>query len=323
VAALDRARIDRGAVAPLQIVTPVRRRVRLGLLRPRDAGQPIQVGFRGRFRHALVDILECPVLEPVLFAATGGLPAAAAEFLRPGEMAAASLTRTDSGVDLLLEAADRPGLAALEALAEFAAADDLARIVWRCRGGDTLVVERRPVRVLYSGFAVPFPPGGFLQASAAAERLLTAEVLAGIGNAYPVLDLFAGIGAFTFALAERGPVHAVEGDAAAVTALGRAAAAAPGITVECRDLARDPLPSDALARYSAVVFDPPRAGAARQAAALANAGLDTVVAVSCNPATFARDAAALLASGFRLERLVPIDQFVWTQHLELVAVFRR
>jgi 23S rRNA (uracil1939-C5)-methyltransferase len=322
-AALARAGIDADAVAPLQIVAPARRRARLGLLQPRGAGQETLVGFRGRFRHALVDIEECPVLEPGLFTAIGGLRTAAAAFLTPGEAAEASLTRTDSGIDLLIEAAARPGLAAFEALAELAAANDLARIVWRDHGEDTLVVERRPVRILFSGFAVPFPPGGFLQANAAAERRLVAEVLAGIGGRHPILDLFAGLGAFTFALAESGPVHAVEGNAAAVAALGRAAGVAPGITVECRDLARDPLPSDTLARYAAAVFDPPRAGAARQAAALANTGLDTVVAVSCNPATFARDAATLIGGGFRLEKLVPIDQFVWTPHLELVGVFRR
>jgi 23S rRNA (uracil1939-C5)-methyltransferase len=327
-AALARARVDPVAVEPLRMVAPARRRARLGLLRPRDAGQEMRVGFRGRFRHALVDIDECPVLEPALFSAAGGLRAAASGFLLPGEAAEASLTRTDSGVDLLLEVEARPRLAALEALAGFAAAGDLARIVWRCRGEDTLVVERRPVRILFSGIAVPFPPGGFLQASAAAERLLVDEVLAGIGTRRPALDLFAGLGTFTFALAalalaEGGPVHAVEGDAAAAAALDRAAAAAPKVTIERRDLARDPLPPGRLTRFAAAVFDPPRTGAARQAAALADAALDTVVAVSCNPATFARDAALLVGGGFRLERLAPIDQFVWTPHLELVAVFRR
>jgi 23S rRNA (uracil1939-C5)-methyltransferase len=178
-AALARIHVDTGAVAPLQIVAPARRRARLGLRRPGDG--EVRVGFRSRFRHALIDIEECPVLEPALLVAIGGLRAAGKDFLQPGEMAEASLTRTDSGVDLLLEGAAPPGLAALEALADVAAANDLARIVWRCRGEDTLVVERRPVRVLLSGHAVPFPPGGFLQANAAAERLLVAEVLAGAG----------------------------------------------------------------------------------------------------------------------------------------------
>lgn len=165
----------------------------------------------------------------------------------------------------------------------------------------------------------PFPPGAFLQASAAAEAALVAEVTAAIGGARPVLDLYAGLGTFAFALG--GGVHAVEGNAAAAAAM--AAAAAPGITVERRDLERDPLPVEALARYAAAVFDPPRAGARRQAERLAASAIPTIVAVSCNPATFARDAARLIAGGYRLERVAPVDQFVWTPHLELVAVFRR
>jgi 23S rRNA (uracil1939-C5)-methyltransferase len=321
--ALARAGIVPVAVAPLATVAPARRRARLGLLRPHDPGGAVRVGFRHRFRHDLVDIRDCRVLEPALFTVIGGLRAAAPQFLKPGEAAEAGLTGTDSGIDVLLEASAEPGLAALEALAAFAAESDLARIVWRTPGADILIVERRPVRVRFADVAVPFPAGGFLQASAAAEKRLVAEVVAAIGARRPALDLFAGLGAFTFALAAAGPVHAVEGDAAAAEALARAAGARPGVTVERRDLARDPLPPEALSRYAGAVFDPPRAGAARQAAALAGSALDTVVAVSCNPATFARDAAALIAGGFRLERLVPIDQFVWTPHLELVGAFRR
>jgi 23S rRNA (uracil1939-C5)-methyltransferase len=208
-------------------------------------------------------------------------------------------------------------------LAGFAERCDFARIVWRSPGEEILVVERRPVRVMLSGFAVPFPPGGFLPASAAAETILVEEVLAGIGDRRPVLDLFSGLGTFAFALAAVGPVHAVEGDERAAAALARAARDRPGVTVERRDLARNPLPPEALAGYAAAVFDPPRAGALRQAAALAVSTLATVVAISCNSATFARDAGQLIAGGFRLERVVPVDQFTWTPHLELAAVFRR
>jgi 23S rRNA (uracil1939-C5)-methyltransferase len=168
-----------------------------------------------------------------------------------------------------------------------------------------------------------FPPGGFLQASAAAEAFLVESVLAAIGSHRPVLDLFAGLGTFTFALAQEAAVHAVEGDARAATALANAAVDHRNVTVERRDLARNPLPPEALGTYAAAVIDPPRTGAAKQAAALAASTIELVVAVSCNPATFARDAAQLIGGGFRLERLTPVDQFVWTPHLELAAVFRR
>jgi 23S rRNA (uracil1939-C5)-methyltransferase len=321
--ALETAGIDPVVVEPLRMVLPMRRRTRLGLARPRDPRQPVRAGFRKRLSHDLVDLRECLVLEPALFALVGELRRFVPDLLPPGGMAEATLSRTDSGIDLLLEALEPPGLAALEALARLGDELDLARIVWRSPEGEILVVEHRPVRVLLSGIIVPFPPGAFLQASEAAESILVEEVLAGVGPRHPVLDLFAGLGTFAFALAGGRPVHAVEGDERSTAALARAATDAPGVTVERRDLARDPLQAEALAPYAAAVFDPPHAGAARQAAALAASPLDTVVAVSCNPATFARDAARLTASGFRLQRVAPIDQFVWSPHLELAAVFRR
>ena len=320
---LERVGIDPGLVQSLRVVPPMRRRAQLGLIRPRDPLLPARVGFRERFRHDLVDLRECPVLEPALLSLVRRLPLVACDLVPPGGTAEVTLTRTDSGVDMLLEAAERPGPRVLEALAAFAEKCDFARIVWRSPAEEFLVVERRPVRVVLAGVAVPYPPGAFLQANAAAETILVDETLAGIGPRRPVLDLFAGLGTFTFALAGAGPVHAVDGDERVITALACAAAGRPGVTLERRDLARNPLPPEALAAYAAAVFDPPRAGALRQAEALAISALATVVTVSCSPATFARDAARLIAGGFCLERIVPVDQFVWTPHLEIAAVFRR
>jgi 23S rRNA (uracil1939-C5)-methyltransferase len=321
--ALERVGIDPRIVQPLRVVAAARRRARLGLVRPRNPHLPARIGYRARFRHDLVDLAQCVVLEPALFKLVAELRLVAGELLPPGGTAEVTLTRTDSGVDLLLETTERPGLAAFGALARFAEHHELARIVWRVPSEEILVVERSPVRVVLLGVAVPYPPGAFLQASEAAEAILVEEVLAGIGPRRPVLDLYAGLGAFTFALAPGGGVHAVEGDERAVTALAHAASGRGGITVERRNLALDPLPPEALTAYAAAVFDPPRAGALRQVAALAASTIPTVVAVSCNPATFARDAARLVAGGFCLERVVPVDQFVWTPHLELAAVFRR
>jgi 23S rRNA (uracil1939-C5)-methyltransferase len=320
---LERVGINTGLVQPLRVVSPVRRRARLGLRRPRDRQLPVRIGFRERYRHDPVDLVQCPVMEPLLFEHVNALRLVARDLVPPAGSAEVTLTRTDSGVDLLLEAGELPRLATLEALAKFAGESDLARIVWRSPGDEILVIERRPVRVVLSGVTVPFPPGAFLQASQAAGEILVEEVVAGIGPHRPALDLYAGLGTFTFALASFGPVHAVEGHAQTVAALARAAAGQRDITVERRDLARDPLPSEALSAYAGAVFDPPRTGALRQAEALAASTIATVVAVSCNPATFARDAARLIAGGLRLERIVPVDQFAWTPHLELAAVFRR
>jgi 23S rRNA (uracil1939-C5)-methyltransferase len=321
--ALERVGIDPGVVGPMRLVAPERRRARLGLARPRNPRVPVRIGYRGRFRHELIDLRECPVLEPALFALIGPLRQVARDLIPPGGSAEATVTRTDSGIDLLIEAAERPDLGICEVLARFAGECDLARIVWRSGADELVIVERRPVRVLLSGVAVPFPPGAFLQASPSAEMILVEEVLSGIGSARPVLDLFAGLGTFAFALAQAGPVHAIEGDLRSAAALARAAADQPKVTVERRDLARNPLPASALARYAAAVFDPPRAGAIRQAEALAASAVKTVVAISCNPATFARDAAALVGGGYPLKHVTPIDQFVWTPHIELAAVFRR
>jgi len=321
--ALERVGIDPGVVEPLRVVPPVRRRARVGLVRPGHPLRPARIGFRERFRHNLVDITECLILDGPLFDVVTKLRQVAADLLSPSGTSDVTVTRTDSGIDLLIEPAERPGLRALEALAAFAEECDLARIVWSSSGEEIPVLERRPVRLLLSGVAVPVPPGAFLQASRAAEVILVEEVLSGIGSLRPALDLFAGLGTFTFALAQAGPVHAVEGEERAADALARAAMGRPGVTVERRDLFRDPLPPERLSRYAGAVFDPPRAGAARMAEALAASALDTVVAVSCNPSTFARDAAKLIAGGYRIERVTPVDQFVWTPHLELAAVFRR
>jgi 23S rRNA (uracil1939-C5)-methyltransferase len=320
-AALRGVGIDPAIVQPLRPVPLGRRRAGLGLRRARNGSAPAIIGFRERSSHAVVDLRECPVLEPALWALVAPLRDLATAMLPPGGAAEANLTCTDSGIDMLVEAHDPPGLAAVEALAAFATSHDLARIVWRVRGTDTPVVESRPVRMVFSGTAAPFPPGAFLQASPAAEAILVAEVTAALGTARPALDLYAGLGTFAFALAKAGPVHAVEGDAAAIAAL--IAAGTPGVTTERRDLDRDPLPPEALTGYEAAVFDPPRAGALRQATALAASNIPTIVAVSCNPATFARDAARLTAGGYRLDRVVPVDQFTWTPHLEVVGVFRR
>ncbi len=223
-AALERVGIDPGVVQPLRVAPPARRPARVGLLRPGDPLLPARIGFRERFRHELVDITECPILEAPLFDAVTKLRQVAADLLPPGGTAEATLTRTDSGIDLLIEAAEQPALGALEMLAGFAEASDLARIVWRSSGTEIPVLERRPVRVLLSGIAVPVPPGAFLQASRAAEMILVEEVVSGIGPRRPALDLFAGLGTFAFALAHAGPVHAVEGEERAAAALASAAA---------------------------------------------------------------------------------------------------
>lgn len=325
VAALQARGFADTPVAPLLAIAPgTRRRARL---HGRVGPDGVAVGFFGRASRRIVDQQECPLLVDGLTALVEPLRGLMADMFVSGESAAFDLTLTDSGVDLLIGAAKPLDLAARTALAEFATAHDLARLSWQEGDEEPEPVAQRRAPVLrFAGVAVTPPPGGFLQSSQDGEAALCERVLDGIGAAARVADLYAGCGSFTFPLAQRAQVLAVEGDGDSARALGRAADAAGSgvrVTVTQRDLARRPLQAAELAGFDAVVFDPPRAGAAEQARELAASAVPVVVGVSCNPATFARDARLLAAGGYVLERVTPVDQFAFSPHLELVGVFRR
>lgn len=312
VDALARHGIAGAAVEPLRLLPPGTRR------RARFAVRGGRVGFKARGSHDIVPLEECSVLAPAIVALLPRLRS-----LRRNSGYSATLA--DTGLDLVIEREAPPDLHDLETFAALADEADLARVSWRCEGEAVPVAQRRPARVVLHGVAVELPPDAFLQATPEAETALSELVLAGLGEARRVADLFAGIGTFTFALAARACVHAVEGAAPALAAL-RAAANRAGlsqVTAESRDLEARPLAPEALAAYEAVVFDPPRAGAAAQAEAIAASSISRVIAVACNPATFARDARLLCDGGFRLARLRPVDQFLWSTHLELAALFLR
>ncbi len=296
-----------------------RRRARFQLARGR-------VGFHARQSHRLIDLRECAVLHPKLFALVAPLRRLSSVLLEPGANGIASATLTEAGIDLVLDLAQAPDLARLEAMAAFAEAQDLAQLSWRSDGETVPVARRRQPRVTLGGVAVDLPSDAFLQPSLEAEAALTAAVVALAGDARNLADLYAGIGTFTFALARRAKVHAVEGSAASAAALARAASRAGlagTVSAERRDLAAQPLAGEELARFDAVVFDPPYAGAREQAAALASSRVPSLVAVSCNPASFARDARLLVDGGYRLVEVRPFDAFIWSANLELVARFER
>jgi 23S rRNA (uracil1939-C5)-methyltransferase len=313
-------------VSPLLVLPPgTRRRVRFSLQR---RGAAALVGFSKRESHDLVDIAECRVVEQCLFDLVAPLRSLAGQALPQRGRGHATLQGVDTGIDVLLDLPASPDLAGLERLADFAETHDLARLSWRIEGsGDIIpVAQRRPVRVVFAGTAVDLPEDAFLQATPEGEAALTAAVLDFAAGSGFVADLFAGVGTFSFALAQRAKVHAVEGWARATTAVAaaaRRAGLADRVTVETRDLQHRPLHADELAAYDAVVFDPPRIGAKTQAAALAASAVSHIVAVSCNAASFARDARLLIAGGYRLIGVRPIDQFVWSPHIELVAGFQR
>lgn len=319
--AMTRRNLDDGTIQDLIAVPPAsRRRARFAALRARDG---VHLGFNAPGSHMIVDLNACHILRPAIVDLLEDLRALLFDLLDVGRRADVQVTETETGLDLWL-VADLLHQAQVDMrLAEFAQKADLARLSIGARPETAL--QRRAPRVTLTGVAVTPPADGFLQASLAGEQALVQLVRQGAGRAAKVADLFAGIGTFGFALAGGAEVLAVEGAADQARALiaARNAARRGGIEVQVRDLERRPLAVEELAPFGAVIFDPPRAGANRQAAALAASEVPTIVAVSCNPATFARDALTLVQGGYRLLSVTPVDQFPWSRHLELVASFQR
>ncbi|RMB08402.1 class I SAM-dependent RNA methyltransferase [Eilatimonas milleporae] len=306
-------------------VSPPASRRRISLkAEGRDEG--VRLGFNARGSHRLVDITACPVARDSLVALFPGLRDTLAVLLAGRGRAGIILTATDSGMDVLLDMDRAATLQDRDILTDWAGTNDIAALHWRDRGlMDPILIRRQPV-MRFDGVPSALPPGGFLQATAEGERALRDAVLSAVEGSRRIVDLFAGIGTFSLPLARGRAVLAVEGDGAAVTALRGAAGAAASthrLTVEHRDLFRRPLTADVLARFDAVVLDPPRAGAAAQVAELSAGTVPRVVSVSCNPATFARDARILIDSGYHLHWVQPVGQFLWSSHVELVGLFLR
>jgi 23S rRNA (uracil1939-C5)-methyltransferase len=281
----------------------------------------LEVGFAAYRAHHVVPIDRCPVLAPEL----GGAIEAAwalAELLQPERKPLdIQVTATDAGLDVDVRGSGPLPPTRMTRLAALAQSHRLARLT---RHGELIAQHAAPT-VRMGRATVALPPGAFLQATADGEATLARRVADYAGDAGMIADLFAGVGPFALRLAERARVSAVDADAAAIAAL-RQAASTPGlkpVEAQVRDLFRRPLVAAELARFDAVVFDPPRQGAQAQARALAESKVPAVVAVSCNPATFARDAGLLADGGYRLTAVTPVDQFRYSAHVEIVAQFAR
>lgn len=297
-----------------------RRRVTLHVRFPDRA---MHVGFMAPRSHQIVEIAFCPIAEPALKEQAPAIARAIGEHLKgPRKPLDIQITITQTGFDV-----DVRGYGPLKdpdrlRLIDLAARLDLSRLSIH---GD-VIVERRPPAIVMGRTAVVPPAGSFLQATKLGEETLANLVTETCARAKRVADLFAGTGPFSLRLAEKADVHAVEFDKGSMTALDKAVRATPGlrrVTTEARDLFRRPLLTPELNTFDAVVLDPPRAGAEAQVKQLAVSKVPLVVSVSCDAATFARDAAILMASGYRLERVVPVDQFKHSPHLEVVGILRR
>lgn len=278
----------------------------------------VSAGYMAARSHHLLDIERCPILVPQLDRA---FDIARTIGRKLGDCDVA-LTATASGIDASIKAERKIVERELPGLAGLAVDLKLARLSVNTQIVATTIVPR----VTMGKAEVIVPPLSFLQATEQGEATLAKLVLDGIGKAGKVADLFCGCGPFALRLAERYKVEAYDNDRPAIAALVAATKAAPGlkpITALARDLLREPLVANELRGIDAVVFDPPRAGAEAQSRQLAKSKVKTVVAVSCDPASLARDAAILVEGGYRLIALTAVDQFKWTSHVEAVAVFRR
>jgi 23S rRNA (uracil1939-C5)-methyltransferase len=274
------------------------------------------VGYMAARSHDLIDIMTCPILVSSLQERAPALTRPISATIGDCDVA---FTATDTGLDVAVRTDKRLKPEKLTILAQ---RSNLARL---SLNGE-IVLQARPPAVRMGKARVEIPIGSFLQATAMAEASLAALVIEGVGNAKSVADLFCGMGPFTLRLAETAKVFAVDSDRAAIDALSKALRFTQGlkpVTTKARDLFREPMVPVELKDMDAVVFDPPRAGAEAQARELAKSKVSVVVGVSCEPRTFARDAAILVAGGYRLEKLTPLDQFAWSSHVELVGVFRR
>ena len=285
-------------------------------------GNDVLIGFHQARAHSIVDMRECLVLVPEIVGTLPRLRQGLANLLHEGEKAELHVARAENGLD---------GVLGLSRPLDPARALDLARFAQtlgfvRLLAGRELLLSLDAPFVHFGKAKVKLPPQAFLQPTREGEAMLQARVRDLVGNAKTILDLFAGCGTFTLPLAERARLHAVEIDRKMIAALGDAVRGASGlkpVTTETRDLFKLPLAAGELERFDAVVLDPPRAGALTQAKALASSGVKRVAYVSCDAESFARDARALVDGGYRLGEVVPVDQFLWSGHIELVAGFER
>ena len=307
------------------VMVPPRSRRRAVFKLSKAKGE-IAAGFHAAKSHAIVDMRECLVLTPALFALAAELRLALKPILHDGEKWECHVAQTDTGLDLAFRSPRKLTPALTAALAAGFSGAEGTKKVARIIFNNEIAMENAVPMVTLGGAKVVPPPHAFLQATKEGEAALQEHVQSLTAKARHIADLFAGLGTFTFALARNARVHAVEQDHESLAALASAAKSTPGlkpITTEKRDLFKEPLTPPELRTFDAVLLDPPRAGAEAQATALAASQVPRVVYVSCDAGSFARDAAILAGAGFRHGPVTPIDQFLWSGHIELVAGFER
>lgn len=297
---------------------------RRAMLKAQRIGRDVLIGFNESRSHKIIDMRQCPVLDPALFALIAPLRKLLATMLPRRGVGTIQLTLADQGVDVLLSGMDADGLDSAAALFDFAMDHSLARLAIDSGNGPEDRWAPDPVSITFGGVPVPLPHAPFLQATRDGEAALIATVKDIVGPATAIADLFSGLGTFAMSLCDDAQVLAVEAARDAVTCMQRAANLHHRtVKSEHRDLYRRPLTPAELSKFGAVVLDPPRAGAEDQCAELAHSTVPVIAYVSCNPQSFARDAALLIAGGYHIDWIQPVGQFRWSTHMELVARLSR
>lgn len=322
---ISRAGLNYEPEDPVLIPAGQRRRASFAVMKK---GKKIVFGFNARNSHRIEEISDCLLLTPELKSLIAPLRELMSKVMKQEGRGDIIINHPGEAPDIVFALPGRVELSAHEALVSFAHQYKIGRISWQedAKGTPETVMEVRPVTTSFSDVPVPLPPAPFLQPSKSGEEALVEIALSGLQGEKKILDLYAGCGSFTFALAKHAIVHAVESHEPAIKALERAAGRANmggRITTEVRDLSRQPLMGKELAKFDAILFDPPRSGAKEQAEAIADCPVKTVIAISCNPATFGRDIAQLIEGGYQLKRLVPVDQFTWSAHIEVAAILEK
>lgn len=322
VGALTGQGVVPGIVRPAYISPPNSRR--RASLRAARFGKNLHLGFASEGSHRIVDMQMCFVLHPALFALVAPIRALLHPMVGDRRAVHVRMTVVDQGVDLMLEGIEVEGLAATEALTDFAQTHRLARLTIDDGYGPQTRWEPDPVTVSFDGIAIPFPPFSFLQATADGEAALVEAVRSALDPAARIADLFSGLGTFALSLGKGKAVYTAEAARDLVLALKSGAnRSGRQMAVDHRDLFRRPLMPAELDRFDAILLDPPRAGAREQVLQLAQSQVPIIAYVSCNPGSFARDAKLLIEGGYTLESVQPIGQFRWSTHVELAGVFRR
>jgi 23S rRNA (uracil1939-C5)-methyltransferase len=287
-------------------------------------GKELKLGFSGSGSHRIIDMQQCEILHPDLFTVVAPLRKFLSTVARKKHDLNIEMSLVDQGVDLIIKNLEPEGLEAFERLSKFAQDAGLARLSIDSGYGPETQWEPDPVTVTFNGIPVPFPHGSFLQPTNDGRDILISNMRNIVGEAKLVADLFSGLGTFALSLKGNQKVYAAEASRDAIGALKSTAnISGRQIFTEHRDLFRRPLSAEELNRFQAIILDPPRAGAKDQVTQLAQSDVQKICYISCNPASFARDAKTLCASGYTLKKIWPVGQFLWSTHVELASHFER